>query len=106
MSQSVAGEASVRRRERLRGAGLLAAAAEVGLREYHARAGRETAERRAAEARLRESRRALRAVFDATFQFIGLLAPDGTLLRANRAALEVVGVAEDEVTGLPFDESP
>ena len=54
-------------------------------------------ERKQAEARLHESERTLRAIFDTSFQFIGRLATDGTLLEANRTALEFAGVEADEV---------
>ncbi|MBI1296381.1 PAS domain-containing protein [bacterium] len=45
-----------------------------------------------------------RFVFDTTFQFIGLLTPDGTLLEANQTALEFGGLTRDDVVGLPFWE--
>jgi PAS domain S-box-containing protein len=59
-----------------------------------------------AEARLRESEDRLRAIYDGTYEYIGLLAPDGTLLEANRASLEFAGNARDEVVGLPFWDMP
>jgi len=43
-----------------------------------------------------------RAIFDQTFQFMGLLTPDGSMLAANRAALELVGAKESDVIGKPF----
>lgn len=48
----------------------------------------------------------LRAIFDHTFQLIGLLSPDGTLLEANRSALEVTGLRREELVGRPFSELP
>lgn len=51
-----------------------------------------------------ESRR--RATFDACFQFMGLLDPRGTLLDANRTALEFAGVTLADVVGQPFWETP
>ncbi|MCC7416768.1 MAG: PAS domain-containing protein [Acidobacteria bacterium] len=48
----------------------------------------------------------LRGIFEHAFQLIGLLAPDGTLLEANRSALEFAGVRRDEVVGRPFWETP
>jgi PAS domain S-box-containing protein len=47
----------------------------------------------------------LRAIFDHTFQFMGVLTPDGTVLEVNRAALEFGGVTADEVVGRPFWET-
>ena len=46
------------------------------------------------------------AIFDSTYQFIGLLSPEGLLLEANRSLLEFGGVAEKEVLGKPFWETP
>jgi PAS domain S-box-containing protein len=45
-----------------------------------------------------------RAIFDATFQFIGLLRPDGTLLEANSTALDFAGLEQEDVIGKPFWE--
>lgn len=39
------------------------------------------------------------AIFNQTYQFTGLLDPDGTLLEANESALEFGGVDRDEVVG-------
>jgi len=65
---------------------------------------REIEERRATERQLAESERRFRAIFDQTFQFMGLMTLDGTLMEANRASLEFIG-AED-VIGKPFWETP
>ncbi len=62
--------------------------------------------RRQTEAALRESERRFRAIFDATFELIGLLTPDGTLLEANQAALDYIGRTRGEVVGRPFWETP
>jgi PAS domain S-box-containing protein len=59
-----------------------------------------------AEEEIRESERKVRAIFDLSFEFIGLLTPDGTLLDANRTALEFAGVALADVKGKPFWETP
>jgi PAS domain S-box-containing protein len=59
----------------------------------------ETTQRVLAEGRLR-------AIYDGTFEYIGLLSLDGTLLEANRASLEFVGKSRDAVIGLSFWESP
>jgi PAS domain S-box-containing protein len=48
---------------------------------------------------LAESEHRFRAIFNSTFQFIGLLAPDGTVLEANDAALAFGGVTREEVVG-------
>ncbi|MGA7874214.1 MAG: PAS domain S-box protein [Desulfoferrobacter sp.] len=67
---------------------------------------RETAERVRAEEALRDSERKFRAIFDQTYQFIGLMTPDGTLMEANRTALGFSGITESEVIGKPFWETP
>ncbi|MCB2053919.1 MAG: PAS domain S-box protein [Geminicoccaceae bacterium] len=52
--------------------------------------------------RLRESESRLRRVLDNLFAFVGVLAPDGRLLEANRAPLDALGVTLEEVRGAPF----
>jgi PAS domain S-box-containing protein len=56
--------------------------------------------------RLRASERKSRAVFDLSFGFIGLLTADGTVLDANRSALEFAGARLSDVLGQPFWETP
>ena len=67
-------------------------------RDVSARVGTERA--------LRESAERLRAIFDGTYEYIGLLSPDGTLLEANRASLEFAGRPREEVIGRPFWDTP
>jgi len=62
--------------------------------------------RRRLEHTLRENERKLRGILDQTFQFIGLLTTDGTLIDANRAALELTGADITEVMNKPFWETP
>ena len=50
-------------------------------------------------------RRRFEAVFNNTYQFIGLLDPDGTLLEANDTALSFGGVDREEVVGKPLWET-
>jgi two-component system, cell cycle sensor histidine kinase and response regulator CckA len=50
--------------------------------------------------------RRFRAIFDQTFQFIGLLDVDGTLLEANDTALRFAGVRADAVLGKKFWDTP
>jgi len=47
----------------------------------------------------KERRRRFEAVFNNTYQFIGLLDTDGTLLEANETALEFGGMDRDDVVG-------
>ncbi|MDJ0729388.1 MAG: PAS domain S-box protein [Crocosphaera sp.] len=46
------------------------------------------------------------AIFNQTFQFIGLLDLEGTLLEANESALNCVGLPAEDVIGKPFWETP
>jgi PAS domain S-box-containing protein len=56
------------------------------------------------EAREREER--LRAIYHGTYEYIGLLSPDGTVLEANRASLEFAGNTLADVVGKPFWDGP
>jgi PAS domain S-box-containing protein len=47
----------------------------------------------------------LRATYDSTYEYIGLLAPDGTILDCNRASLEFADIKREQVVGRPFWES-
>ena len=67
---------------------------------------KEVEERRQAEEALKEGERKFRAIFDQTFQFMGLLTVDGRLIEGNRIALQFSGVQESEVMGKPFWETP
>jgi len=53
-----------------------------------------------------DSEARLRRVLDNLFTFVGVLTPDGTLMEANRAPLQAVGVTLEEVRGLPFWDCP
>jgi PAS domain S-box-containing protein len=55
---------------------------------------------------LRERERRFRAIFNQTFQFVGLLEPDGALLEANETALAFIGQRLEELQGCPFWETP
>lgn len=59
-------------------------------------------ERGRAQAGLRESERRFRAIFDQSYQLIGLMEPDGTLIEANLTAVQFAGVTLDEVVGKKF----
>ncbi|TAM37726.1 PAS domain-containing sensor histidine kinase, partial [bacterium] len=48
----------------------------------------------------------VRAIFDETYQFIGLMTTDGTLIEANRTALEFSGIQAPSVLGQPFWDTP
>jgi two-component system cell cycle sensor histidine kinase/response regulator CckA len=50
--------------------------------------------------------RRFHAIFDQTFQFIGLLSVDGTLLEANATALRFAAVRQEDVIGKKFWDTP
>jgi len=63
---------------------------------------RDVTERKRAETALVDSERRFRAIFDSSYQLIGLLEPDGTLVQANQAALDLGGLKEKDVIGRLF----
>ena len=62
-------------------------------------------QRQETECALRESEQRFRAIFNSTFQFTGLLKPDGTLIEVNQTALVVGGLTPEQVIGRPFWET-
>ncbi len=80
---------------------LLPAAVERELKEAV-----ERRERRLADEALKESERKIRAIFDQSFQFIGIMMLDGTLIEANRTAMQFAGVSESDCLGKPFWDTP
>ncbi len=67
---------------------------------------RVTDELRANEAKIRLGESKTRAIFDQTFQFIGLLDREGMVLDANKSALEFAAIKLESVLGKPFWETP
>lgn len=63
-------------------------------------------ERSRAQARLRESERRFRGLFDQSIQFISLLKPDGTIIDVNSTILQFSKVAVMEFVGKKFWELP
>ena len=84
--------------------------AQRALEEAKAGLERRVAERTGAlaeaNARLREGEARFRGLFNATFQFTGLLSPDGTVLEANAAMLRLGGVRAAEVVGQAYWAAP
>ncbi|MGG5811587.1 ATP-binding protein [Falsiroseomonas sp. CW058] len=77
----------------------------AGAAALETRVAERTRDLAAARDELAERERRFRAIFDSTFQFVGLLAPDGTLLEANETALAFGGFGREEVIGRPFWEA-
>ena len=75
------------------------------LSEANATLLEQIASRQAADERALANERKLRAVFEQTFQFMGILDLDGRLIAANRTALDFARVSADEVIGRPFWET-
>jgi PAS domain S-box-containing protein len=67
---------------------------------------RDVTEERAIVSALVDSERRFRAIFNSTFQFIGLLDPEGIVLEVNETALDFGGFAPNEIIGRPFWEMP
>lgn len=51
---------------------------------------------------LEEKERKFRGIFNSTFQFIGLLKPDGTVVEANNTALDFASLKLEDVVGKKF----
>jgi PAS domain S-box-containing protein len=71
---------------------------ETGLSVYF----HDVTERKVAERARAASEQRLRAIYDGTHQYIGLLTPDGVLVEANRASLDFANSKREDVVGLPF----
>jgi len=54
---------------------------------------------------LRKSEQHSRNILDSLFILAGLMTPDGTLIEANKTALEVAGLKPEDVLGKPFEET-
>lgn len=67
---------------------------------------REMAKLEASQRALVESEAKFRAIFNQTFQFVGLLDPEGRVLASNDSALSFVGIRQEEVFGKLCWETP
>jgi PAS domain S-box-containing protein len=76
------------------------------LQEANARLQQETTARRSALEALEQSERKFRAIFNQTFQLIGLLKPDGTVLEINQSTLDFLGLDYAETIGKSRDSAP
>jgi PAS domain S-box-containing protein len=55
---------------------------------------------------LKESEEKFRAVFNQTFQFIGIIGTDGTVMDVNLASLKIAALEKTEVIGKPIWQTP
>ena len=63
-------------------------------------------ERKLAEDALIQSQQRFKAIFDQTYQFMGLMDVQGNMLAANKTALDFMQIDEEAVFGKPFWETP
>jgi PAS domain S-box-containing protein len=63
---------------------------------------RDVSERKQWERALRESEARFHVLFDRSYEYIGLLKPDGTVLEANQAALDAAGIDREDAVGRKF----
>jgi PAS domain S-box-containing protein len=76
------------------------------LQSYHEKLEAEIEKHRATAESLQKSKSLFQAVFNQTFQFIGILTPEGTTRKINQTALDFAGVKEAELIGKKFWEGP
>ena len=67
---------------------------------------REITERKRQEAALLQSERKFSAIFNQTFQLMGLVSLEGVLLEVNQAALNSIAVLKSEIVGKSFWDAP
>ena len=67
---------------------------------------RDISERLRAARELEESERRFRAIFNSTYQFIGLLDQKGIVLEVNQTALDAFGASNADIVGKQFWEAP
>jgi PAS domain S-box-containing protein len=66
---------------------------------------RDITERKRNDQALKASERLFRGVFEQTFQFVGLLTPDGIVVEINRSALDFGGLVRSDMVGRSFSEA-
>lgn len=66
---------------------------------------RDVTEKRRAEKQLRESELRFHALFDHSFEYLGLLTREGRVIEANQTALDAAGLVREDVVGKPFWET-
>jgi PAS domain S-box-containing protein len=56
--------------------------------------------------RIEDSERRLHAIFDQSFQYVGVLTPDGTVLDINQVAVKGTGSTKETLVGSPLWDAP
>lgn len=74
--------------------------------EFVVVAGLDITDQKATEQALQQSEVKFKAVFNQTFQFIGILNLNGSILNINQTALDFAGAKEIDLIGLKFWEAP
>lgn len=67
---------------------------------------RDVTERVRTEEQVHENERLLRAVFNSSFQYMGLLSAEGHVIMINDTALRFAGLKMDDLRGMPFWMTP
>jgi PAS domain S-box-containing protein len=68
--------------------------------------GRDISDRVRMEAEFRENEQKFRAVFDQTFELMGLISLDGVVLEMNQTALDAIAARPEDILGNLFWETP
>jgi PAS domain S-box-containing protein len=68
--------------------------------------GRDITELKQTEALLRQSERKFSAIFDQTFELLGIVSLEGVLLAINQAALDSIAARSEDLIGKPFWDTP
>ena len=76
------------------------------LQSYHEKLDAEIEEHRTTAESLQKSEALFEAVFNQTFQFIGILNPDGTTRKVNQTALDFANKNEEDLIGGSFWKGP
>ncbi|MEG5138189.1 MULTISPECIES: PAS domain S-box protein [unclassified Microcoleus] len=66
---------------------------------------RDISDRKRAEEMLRDRERLFRAIFDQSFQLVGMLEPDGTVLEINQTAMTIAGLGRKDFVGTQFADN-
>ncbi len=78
----------------------------VGDRKSMLAVWHDISERIASQNIIKRSEQRIRDILDSSIQLMGLLAPDGTLLEANKTAFDLIGVKPEAVIGRKFWDTP